>query len=238
MTQTSISHHIAVVDGTPTTTTQDIAEVYGRRHDDVLRIVRQRMTEAGEWGARNFAETVTTRANPSGGAPLLSPVIRMTKKGFMFAVGKFTGVKAVQHQIAYADEFERMEKALEQQGTALQTVKDPVLAAHIRTLIEVDAIKTEQQRQAIELSKLQETLAVVEARTQPENKHFTVMGWANLQGQKVDIGLAARIGRKCAELSRDQGISIGDVSDPRFGKVHSYHETILQAVFDNATQAA
>ena len=134
--------------------------------------------------------------------------------------------------------YDRMTALESGSGTALQTVKDPVLAAHIRTLIEVDAIKTEQQRQAIELSKLQETLAVVEARTQPENKHFTVMGWANLQGQKVDIGLAARIGRKCAELSRDQGISIGDVSDPRFGKVHSYHETILQAVFDNATQAA
>ena len=121
---------------------------------------------------------------------------------------------------------------------ALPAINDPVLAAQVRTLIEVDAIKTEQKRQAIELAKVQETLAVVEARTQPENKHFTVMGWANLQGQKVDIGLAAKLGKRCAELSRDQGIPIGDVSDPRFGKVHSYHETILQAVFDRTNQAA
>lgn len=88
----------------------------------------------------------------------------------------------------------------------------------------------EQQRQAIELSKVQETLAVVEARTQPENKHFTVMGYANLKGIKLDLGAASKYGRKCAELSRDQGISIGDVSDPRFGRVHSYHESILSQV--------
>lgn len=88
----------------------------------------------------------------------------------------------------------------------------------------------EQQRQAIELSKVQETLAVVEARTQPENKHFTVLGYANLKGIKLDLGAASRYGRKCAELSRDQGISIGDVSDPRFGRVHSYHESILSQV--------
>lgn len=88
----------------------------------------------------------------------------------------------------------------------------------------------EQQRQAIELSNVQETLAVVEARTQPENKHFTVLGYANLKGFKLDIGAASKYGRKCAELSRDQGIPIGDVSDPRFGRVHSYHESILSQV--------
>lgn len=119
-TATGIAAHIAVTNGTPTTTTLDIAEVYGKRHDDVLRIVRQRMAAVPEaWRLRNFAETVIERPNPSGGAPIQSPVIRLTKKGFHFVVGKFTGAKAVAHQIAFADEFERMEAALANPTAAL-----------------------------------------------------------------------------------------------------------------------
>lgn len=105
-----IATHIAIVDGILTTTTHDIAEVYEKNHRDVLRIVNQRMEEAGEWGMRNFTHTPYT--NPQNGQTY--PVIRMTKKGFHFVVGKFTGAKAVAHQIAFADEFERMEAELQQ----------------------------------------------------------------------------------------------------------------------------
>lgn len=93
-------------------------------------------------------------------------------------------------------------------------------------------VEQEQQRQATEMARLQETVAVLEARTQPENKHFTVLGYSNLIGKHIDVKTASKIGRKCAELSRSQGLPIGDVSDPRFGKVHSYHESVLQAVMD------
>lgn len=158
---TEVSGHIVITDGQPTTTTQDIADVYGKRHDDVLRIVRKRMIEAGEWRLRNFAETVIERPNPSGGAPIKSPVIRMTKKGFHFVVGKFTGAKAVQHQIAFADEFERMESELKDKATeapqpllpAGQFTREVEVAierrAHTLSLRQYDKIK-EQLREAIQ----------------------------------------------------------------------------------------
>lgn len=106
--------HITVSNGQVTTTTQDIADVYGKRHDDVLRIVRQRMSNApAEWRLRNFTEASIQRPQTNGGT-VSYPIIRMTKKGFHFVVGKFTGAKAVQHQIAFADEFERMEQQIAQ----------------------------------------------------------------------------------------------------------------------------
>ena len=99
------------------------------------------------------------------------------------------------------------------------------------------AYEQEQQRQSAEIARIQETVAVIEARTQPENKHFTVLGYSNLIGKPVDFKTASKIGRKCANLSREQGMVIGDVRDPRFGNVHSYHETILQAVIDAGVAA-
>lgn len=110
-TGTSVADHIAVINGQLTTTTHNIAKVYGKRHDNVLAVVRARMADAGEWGVLNFKETPYT--DPQNGQTY--QVIQMTKKGFHFVVGKFTGAKAVQHQIAFADEFERMEQELLQQ---------------------------------------------------------------------------------------------------------------------------
>lgn len=130
--------------------------------------------------------------------------------------------------------FDRM-TALEQGPAAnLPAVRDPQIAALIFALTRVDAIEQEQQRQSTELARVQETVAVLEARTQPENKHFTVLGYSNLVGKPIDVKTASRLGRKCADLSRSQGMVIGDVKDPRFGTVHSYHESVLQAVFATA----
>lgn len=129
-----IANRIAVVDGIPTTTTQDIADVYGKRHDNVLAIVRARMSEAGEWGVLNFKETPYT--NPQNGQTY--NVIRMTKKGFHFVVGKFTGAKAVQHQIAFADEFERMELALTgSQAPALPSTITPAQRQELHELVQL-----------------------------------------------------------------------------------------------------
>lgn len=125
--------------------------------------------------------------------------------------------------------FDRMTE-LEESSVAMPQVKDIRTQALIENLIRLDAVEQEQARQSSEIARLQETVAVVEARTQPENKHFTVLGYANLVGQKIDIGAASKLGRQCANLSREQGLPIGDVSDPRFGRVHSYHESILRSV--------
>lgn len=129
--------------------------------------------------------------------------------------------------------YDRM-KALEDQAAAAPQAKLSPAQLMLMYAQQNVAIEQEQQRISAELDRLCETVAVIEARTQPENKHFTVMGYSRLIGQKIDLATASRLGRKCADLSRAQGMVIGDVTDPRFGKVHSYHETILQAVLDCA----
>ena len=126
--------------------------------------------------------------------------------------------------------------AMEKSSAVTQDVKDPQLAAMVLMLRELDLTEQEQHRQASEVAKLQETVAVIEARTQPDNKHFTVMGYGNLVGIPMDSRTASTLGRKCANRSRDRGLIIGDVSDPRFGKVHSYHESILQEVFASTAE--
>lgn len=128
--------------------------------------------------------------------------------------------------------------ACERQAKAAPPVKDPQIAAMIFTLTRIDAMEQEQKRQAEELARIAENVAVIEARTQPENKHFTVMGYANLVGLPMDTRTAATLGRRCAAMSRQRGLVIGDVSDPRFGNVHSYHESVPIEVMPVAVKKA
>ena len=130
ITTTTVQGHIAVTNGQPTTTTQDIADVYGKQHAKVLAVVRQRMAEVpADWCLANFGEASVEVKQPNGGT-VAYPVIRMTKKGFHFVVGKFTGTKAVAHQIAFADEFERMEAALR---TPTKPIPDMLKVADLLT---------------------------------------------------------------------------------------------------------
>lgn len=171
---------------------------------------------------RDFVVLPQKGVNPAGGRPTLEYHFTLeASKHIVMMSGTRRG-----HEVReYFLECERRAKA-----AALPTVKDPRTAALIDALVRQDALEQEQTRQATEIARLQESVAVIEARTQPDTSHFTVMGWSKLVGRTVDARTAALLGRRCAALSRERGAVIGDVTDPRFGSVHSYHESILREV--------
>lgn len=171
---------------------------------------------------RDFAAFTLLGENPKGGRPRSEYVLSIEAAKH---VSMMSGTDRGHQAREYFIECERRAKA----GTT-PAIKDPRIAALVEVLVRQDCIEQEQARQATEVARLQEDLAVVEARTQPENKHFTVMGYANLIGASVDLKAASTLGRRCAALSKEKGFAIGDVRDPRFGRIHTYHETILQAV--------
>ena len=99
-----------------TTDSLRVAAVHGKRHDNLLRLIRHRMLEAGSWGVLNFEE-----------APFIDPqngqthsVFKMTQAGYQFLVGKMTGKKAVEHQIAFIEAFGAMQAYIENQDKGLR----------------------------------------------------------------------------------------------------------------------
>jgi Rha family phage regulatory protein len=92
-----------------------VAEVHGKRHDDLLRLIRNRVTDAGEWGLRDFAES--SYVNEQG---KVQPMFTMTRTGYQFLVGRMTGKKAVEHQIAFIEAFEAMNAHIRAQTEGLQ----------------------------------------------------------------------------------------------------------------------
>lgn len=92
----AIAPVLTVIDGKATTLSTDVARHFGKRHDDVLRAISNLCAQLDKERLRNFAETVETRPNPSGGAPIESRAYRLTRDGFTLLAMGFTGKRALQ----------------------------------------------------------------------------------------------------------------------------------------------
>lgn len=106
---------ISFADGKLTTDSLKVASVHGKRHDHVLRLIRQRISDAGKWGVLNFGETLYAGSNGES-----YPMFTMTQAGYQFLVGRMTGKKAVEHQIAFIEAFGAMESYIQNQAIGIR----------------------------------------------------------------------------------------------------------------------
>ena len=113
---------LEIIEGHVTTTSQQVAQHFGKRHDTVLRAIAN-LDCSPEFTARNFAASEYT---DSTGRKL--PAYRLTRDGFVFLAMGFTGKDAAQWKEAYINAFNRMEAEL------LQPAQDPKRIEHARQL--------------------------------------------------------------------------------------------------------
>ncbi|WP_426698102.1 Rha family transcriptional regulator [Aeromonas hydrophila] len=101
---------ISLQQGQPVTTSLKVAELFGKRHDDVLKKIRNLECSA-EFNLRNFAEVSYEVVQPNGGKANYK-AYEMTKDGFIFVVMGFTGAKAAATKEAYINAFNWMAEQL------------------------------------------------------------------------------------------------------------------------------
>ena len=97
-------------------------------------------------------------------------------------------------------------------------------------------LEQDRRQRALEARQAatEETVKAIEAKQKAIEmscRDFAVMAYANLINVKVDLQTASKLGKHCAALSRERGLPIGKVRDPRFGQVNTYIEDVLQEVF-------
>jgi Rha family phage regulatory protein len=149
---------ISLNHGQPMTTSLKVAEVFGKRHDDVLKKIRA-LECSSDFRLRNFAETFQTVAMPKG-ASKQTTVWEMTKDGFMFLVMGFTGKQAAAIKEAYINAFNWMADQLRQAALPSAKQQDDALAvlnyAHMLGQRDREAIQAEAWLESRFMSLTQE----------------------------------------------------------------------------------
>ena len=109
------------------------------------------------------------------------------------------------------------------------TPEEFLLCSAQRMVEQARAIKAANAR----IDKVDERLLEVESKQMTiDQRHYTIIGYANLMGIRgVSRDVAAGLGRKAAAMSRKQGYHIGKEYDAKYGMVNTYHVDALQEVF-------
>lgn len=127
---------VKIINNQPMTDSLKIAEVFGKRHSDVLNSIKS-LKCSEEFTERNFSlsEYIDTTGKSN-------PMYNITKDGFVFLVMGYTGEKACQFKELYIKRFNEMEQQLKQ--LVPTNLKDALLLAYQQQC------QIEEQQQLIE----------------------------------------------------------------------------------------
>lgn len=110
-----------------TTSSKNVADVFGKNHRDVLRAIDNLETPE-EFNQRNFAPVEYRDAKGEK-----RPMVEITRDGFTILVMGFTGPKAMKFKLAYIDAFNKMEAELSSKPLAPAVLDTEILKTLIAT---------------------------------------------------------------------------------------------------------
>lgn len=139
---------LAIFDGHATTTSLQVAEYFGKRHDHVLRDIRN-LECSPEFYRLNFGEVMHEYINGKGGVQT-APAYRLTKDGFVFLAMGFTGKEAARFKEAYITAFNDMERQLRTQDPTLGLRAADMLAKTAKALRDSGVPKQQALAQALD----------------------------------------------------------------------------------------
>lgn len=151
---------VAVENEHAVTTSLRVAEVFGKRHADVLRAVKS-LDCSEDFRERNFA-LILKISDLGNGRTRKDPMYSITRDGFMFLVMGFTGKTAAKWKEAYIKAFNEMEakiraeqmaKAIEEHDRKEAEEYEKLLEREEREEAEVDRRVKEYARQRTEEAK-------------------------------------------------------------------------------------
>lgn len=113
---------VALYNDRPATTSREVAKFFGKRHDHVVRDIRNLIANTPKtFHAPNFGE-MSEDVEIGNGAVRQDAIFLLFRDGFMLLVMGYTGKKAMQIKIAYIEAFNALEaqvKAMQPQTSAL-----------------------------------------------------------------------------------------------------------------------
>jgi len=114
MNTSAVVPRLDLVNGRPVATSLNVAEVFGKQHQHVIRAIKNLTNDID---APNFGEPDFSRSNfgPSSYVDergKAQPMYQITRDGFTLLAMGFTGKAAMQFKLAYIDAFNRMEQEL------------------------------------------------------------------------------------------------------------------------------
>lgn len=158
-------------DGKVFASSLDVADYFEKRHDHVLRDIRNLLASDPSFALPNFGERSATYGNNNS-----RPYYDMTRDGFVLLAMGFTGAKAQRFKIAYIEAFNRMETDLREAAVNLDNpaVLRSILAKYAERVEEMQP-KAAFYDTYVEAGGSKTTREVAKLLGIPERKFFAAL---------------------------------------------------------------
>lgn len=207
------------------TTSLSVANVFNKRHSDILAQIREFPTD--DFTERNFPLSEYT---DSTGRKL--PCYNLTRDGFSLLVMGFTGARAYKWKIEFIKAFNLMEAEL----TRLKSQRPPL--TQIEILQSSIAILAQQEKRVSLLEHKTDDLYKEQLKAKHNinrllnnDNYMTLIAFMNLHSINQKGYHLPSLGKKAKKLSLEQGAFMGAVIDPRYGRINTYSTEILKQIF-------
>jgi Rha family phage regulatory protein len=146
-----------------TLTSLEVAEMVGRRHDQVMRDIRQIIEDLGEHKSVGSSENIDinmffVESTYTSAQNKELPCYLVTKQGCEVFGNRMTGAKGTQFTVGYVSRFNQMEQHIKQQTSDLS----PELQMFNQLFQASANVELEQKRQAEELDAVKNSVGAVE----------------------------------------------------------------------------
>lgn len=173
--------------GRPATTSLEVANFFGKRHDNICRDIRGLIESTPEnFRALNFEETFRTIPGPNNSERQETYFI-LYRDGFMLLVMGYTGKKALAMKLAYIEAFNRMEEELARQKEAARNITQDIVdfPGSLSITPEQQCTLQEIVRAKVEVFPKNQRPSLYAQAWSRFNTHFRLAKYCQLQREKV-----------------------------------------------------
>lgn len=228
----------------PAVTSQQVADSFGKRHDNVLRDIRETIAKCSEsFTALNFE---FSEYADSTGRKL--PMYLLSKDGLMMVTMGYTTPEAMAVKESYINRFNKMEKQLRNSVPGLPNFQNPALAARAwaeqfeqRQIAEAqrdEAIRTKSwiNNKKTATAMATASVAVRKAAALEDElgrgkryKTVKAIPWL-LDEFMPSKGMYSVVGKALKRLSADLEYAVEKIATPEFPEgVNAYHVDVIAA---------
>jgi phage regulator Rha-like protein len=203
---------LALSNNQQTMSSLEIAELTGKQHKHVLADIRRTLEEAGI-SADGFSAVYKNQQDRD------TPCFNLPRRECDLVISGYS----VPYRLAIIDRWQELESK-----NKPAVIHDPVIAALVNTLQQLDTVKQEQSVQSLRIEALEAKQdAIING-----SDYLAVSAYANLVKIPVDNNLASSIGKEATTYCSVNNINLGEATHPLWGSVHTYPKYVLEIIFN------
>lgn len=187
-----------------TMTSREMAELSGKRHDNVLRDIKN-ILENIDLDVLKFEDIYLDSQNRE------QTEYKLPRNLVLLVTSKWSDVQR----------WKIIQKLEEQpQLSEMQLIAQMALNMH-----EVNVKQAEHEKRLEAIEKKQEL-------QNGTTGYMTVLAYGRWKKINMPLSMSGSIGRKCTKYCKTNGINIGKIPDERFGQVNSYPVEVIEEIIN------